>query len=52
MEKQNKICDHCNGNGYIKVGDVYTDCLDCDNQGEINEDEVRIILNNTIWRQQ
>jgi DnaJ-class molecular chaperone len=52
MEKQNKICQHCNGNGYIKVGEAFTDCNQCDNQGELDDDELRIILSNTIWSTQ
>ena len=52
MEKKNKICQHCNGNGYIKVGETFTDCNQCDNQGELDDDELRIILSNTIWSTQ
>ena len=30
-----KICDHCKGNGYIKVYDMIVQCDTCKSQGEV-----------------
>ncbi len=35
MKEGMKICDHCKGNGYIKVYDMIVQCDTCKSQGEI-----------------
>ena len=42
MAKIKIICDHCKGNGYLKVGteegESIHQCWDCDSEGEFYEE--------------
>ena len=35
MKEGMKICDHCKGNGYVKVYNMIVQCDTCKSQGEI-----------------
>ena len=35
MKEGMKICDHCKGNGYVKVYDMIVQCDTCKSQGEV-----------------
>ena len=35
MKEGMKICDHCKGNGYVKVYNMIVQCDICKSQGEI-----------------